>query len=45
MWIVILFGGILGGFTGSYLMNKMRTVLVKYTIITFVLIKILVGLV
>ncbi|AWR93852.1 sulfite exporter TauE/SafE family protein [Acidianus brierleyi] len=48
LWLVILIGGILGGFSGSYLMNKMKTLYVKYTIvsiITFVLIKILIGVI
>ncbi|PVU74475.1 sulfite exporter TauE/SafE family protein [Acidianus hospitalis] len=48
LWLVILIGGILGGFSGSYLMNKMKTLYVKYTIvsiITFVLIKILIGII
>jgi uncharacterized membrane protein YfcA len=50
LWLVVFIGGVLGGFAGSYLtkMNKVRTTLVKYTIITiiaFVLIKILVGLI
>ncbi|BAB59818.1 hypothetical protein [Thermoplasma volcanium GSS1] len=48
LWLIILIGGILGGFTGSYLMNKMKTIYVKYTIIliiAFVLIKILVGII
>jgi uncharacterized membrane protein YfcA len=47
LWLVILIGGILGGFGGSYLMNKMKTLYIKYTIIsiiTFVLIKILIGI-
>jgi len=48
LWVVVLIGGVLGGFCGSYLMNRMRTLYVKYTIvsiITFVLAKILAGLV
>jgi hypothetical protein len=48
LWVVVLIGGVLGGFCGSYLMNRMRTLYVKYTIvsiITFVLAKILTGLV
>jgi uncharacterized membrane protein YfcA len=48
LWLVILIGGILGGFSGSYLMNKMKTLYVKYvivSIITFVLIKILIGMI
>ncbi|MEJ2776157.1 sulfite exporter TauE/SafE family protein [Sulfolobaceae archaeon RB850M] len=48
LWLVVLIGGILGGFSGSYLMNKMKTLYVKYTIvsiITFVLIKILIGII
>jgi uncharacterized membrane protein YfcA len=48
LWLVILIGGILGGFSGSYLMNKMKTLYVKYTIvaiITFVLTKILIGVI
>lgn len=43
--IVVLIGGVLGGFCGSYLMNRMKPLYVKYTImfiITFVLVKILV---
>jgi uncharacterized membrane protein YfcA len=48
LWVVVLIGGVLGGFCGSYLMNRMRTLYVKYaivSIITFVLAKILAGLV
>jgi hypothetical protein len=48
LWLVILIGGILGGFSGSHLMYKMKTLYVKYTIvsiITFVLIKILIGII
>jgi uncharacterized membrane protein YfcA len=48
LWVVVLIGGVLGGFCGSYLMNRMRTLYVKYaivSIITFVLAKILVDLV
>jgi hypothetical protein len=48
LWVVVLIGGVLGEFCGSYLMNRMRTLYVKYTIvsiITFVLAKILAGLV
>ncbi len=48
LWIVVLIGGVLGGFCGSYLMNRMRALYVKYaivSIITFVLAKILAGLV
>ena len=48
LWVVVLIGGVLGGFCGSYLMNCMRTLYVKYAIvaiISFVLVKILVGLI
>ncbi|ARM75313.1 sulfite exporter TauE/SafE family protein [Acidianus manzaensis] len=48
LWIIISIGGILGGFTGSYLMNKMKTVYVKDTIIiiiAFVMLKVLVSLI
>jgi uncharacterized membrane protein YfcA len=48
LWVVVLIGGVLGGFCGSYLMNRMRTLYVKYTIVSiiiFVLAKILVELI
>jgi uncharacterized membrane protein YfcA len=48
LWLVILLGGVIGGFSGSYLMNKMKAVHVKYVIISIialVLIKILSSLI
>lgn len=48
LWLIILLGGVIGGFSGSYLMNKMKAVYVKYVIISIialVLIKILSSLI
>ena len=48
LWIIVLVGGILGGFTGSFLMNKFKSSTVKgiiIVIITFVMIKVVLTLI
>ncbi len=47
LWIMVLVGGVLGGFTGSYLMNRIRTQYMRFVImliIAFVLGKILISI-
>lgn len=36
LWAIILIGGILGGLTGSYLLNKVKSITIKYVIIAIV---------